>query len=100
MGTCTRNVANKIVLLQVNVEEQKHPLQHLPQGVVVRVHRHLRASTRILPSYLLLATALGSVLVKACFRNRLRLSTLLWEAITMPKGYMSSNTRIFRKKQR
>ena len=58
------NMANSTVLVQVDVKMWGNPLQHLPQGVGIRVDRCLRASTGTLPGCLLLATAPGTVLVK------------------------------------
>ena len=86
----TSNMANNILLVQVDVDILQNPLQHLPQGVGVRAHRGLGRPYALCPVAFCLPPP-RALSLKACFRNLLRLSTMSLENIGMAQGHMSSN---------
>ena len=86
-------MSNSIMLVEMNVKVQENPLQHLPQGVGVRINGCLRRLQLAVPVAVCRPPPRALYSLKACFRKRLRLSTMSLENIANLNGQMSSNTR-------
>ena len=65
-------MSNRIMLVEMNVKVQENPLQHLPQGVGVRINGCLRATAAGGPSSRLPTTAPGTVFVESLLQEAVK----------------------------